>query len=219
MLRSTCEASTSDYKDKNMNTARLLLLLAFCSTAALTQAQTAVPHTFQDGTPAEASEVNENFDALAESIDEGWGGRLVVKSAGVVLGAIMADYMFITRQGYRSHIYSDGRGEYSPIFFEGDDCSGNAYSSDIGNVGELKNAGLSSYWVIPLTTTLETPIIRSFLERALFYDGGPAVCAPGTNPQTTLARAVPNDPAVTGIQNKGAKGGEEYAWPITYEMR
>ena len=49
--------------DNDMKTARLLLLLAVCSTAALTQAETVVPHTFQDGTPAEASEVNENFDA------------------------------------------------------------------------------------------------------------------------------------------------------------
>jgi len=207
-----------------MKAAHLLLLLTVCSTAALTQAQTVVPHTFQDGTPAEASEVNENFDALAESIDEGWGGRLVVKSAGVVLGAIMADYMFITRQGYRSHIYSDGSGAAATIYFDGNDCSGNAYSSDTGNVGELKNAGLSSYWVIPLTTTLETPIIRSTLTPPSFdSSGGPGVCAPWSNPSLpgpggSLARAVANDPAVTGIQNKGAKGGEEYAWPITYGM-
>jgi len=52
-----------------MKTAHLLLLLTVCSTAALTQAQTVVPHTFQDGTPAEASEVNENFDALADGVN------------------------------------------------------------------------------------------------------------------------------------------------------
>jgi len=35
----------------------------------LTQAETVVPNTFEDGTPAEASEVNANFDALADGVN------------------------------------------------------------------------------------------------------------------------------------------------------
>ena len=91
-----------------MNTARLLLLLAFCSTAALTQAQTVVPHTFEDGTPAEASEVNENFDALAGAIDEGLGGRIILKVGEEVLGYALGETSFVTQQGFHTHFNRPG---------------------------------------------------------------------------------------------------------------
>jgi hypothetical protein len=44
-----------------------LLVLCACGEAAL--AQTTVPHTFTSGTPARATEVNANFQALATAID------------------------------------------------------------------------------------------------------------------------------------------------------
>jgi hypothetical protein len=49
-------------------------------------------------------------------------------------------------------------------------------------------------------------------------DSYSGVCSTLTPEIQTLPNAVPNDPAVTGIQNKGARGGEGYAWPITYEV-
>jgi hypothetical protein len=228
LLRSTCEASTSDYKDKNMNTARLLLLLAFCSTAALTQAQTVVPHTFQDGTPAEASEVNENFDALAESIDEGWGGRFVFKSAGEVLGFAFSEREFVSRQGYHSYLFRDtGTIAGGDVSFQSADCSGPAYYGGADTnypdseekyrgkpPGFVFVADGSSYWAVPHSATLQVVTLNS--ELGYWGEGD---CYSYSVPLTALRpNVVPNDPAVTGIQNKGAQDGEVYAWPIIVEM-
>jgi hypothetical protein len=41
--------------------------------AAAATAQTVVPNVFSNGTPADANEVNENFEALADAIDEAEG--------------------------------------------------------------------------------------------------------------------------------------------------
>jgi len=45
----------------------LLAILLLLPLSAL--AQTQVPNVFEDGTPASAAEVNENFDALGDAID------------------------------------------------------------------------------------------------------------------------------------------------------
>ena len=48
-------------------------------------AQTQVPNVFEDGMPAKASEVNENFDALETAIDEvsaGADGKTILNGAG-----------------------------------------------------------------------------------------------------------------------------------------
>ena len=48
---------------------RLLAFLLLLPGLAFGQTQTEVPHVFEDGQPAKASEVNENFDALETAID------------------------------------------------------------------------------------------------------------------------------------------------------
>ena len=50
-----------------MITKPLLAILLILSLSAL--AQTQVPNVFEDGTPASAAEVNEDFDALEAAID------------------------------------------------------------------------------------------------------------------------------------------------------
>ena len=47
---------------------RFLILLLFCASSV--SAQTQVPHVFEDDTPAKATEVNENFDAIETAIDQ-----------------------------------------------------------------------------------------------------------------------------------------------------
>ena len=47
-----------------------LLMAALLVASFSAVADTEVPHTFEDGTPAKASEVNENFDALETAIDD-----------------------------------------------------------------------------------------------------------------------------------------------------
>ena len=46
-----------------------LFILTLLTASLNAVAETQVPHTFTDGTPAMASEVNENFDALEAAID------------------------------------------------------------------------------------------------------------------------------------------------------
>ena len=47
----------------------LLLLVLLLSAASSAQAQVTIPNTFTDGTPALASEVNANFEALASAVN------------------------------------------------------------------------------------------------------------------------------------------------------
>ena len=47
----------------------LLLIALLLSAASSAQAQVTIPNTFSDGTPALASEVNENFAALAAALE------------------------------------------------------------------------------------------------------------------------------------------------------
>ena len=49
---------------------KLTLIVALLSWSAMSLAQTQVPNTFQSGQPARASEVNDNFSALAAAIDQ-----------------------------------------------------------------------------------------------------------------------------------------------------
>ena len=47
----------------------ILLLVLLLSAASSAQAQVTIPNTFSDGTPALASEVNANFQALASAVN------------------------------------------------------------------------------------------------------------------------------------------------------
>jgi hypothetical protein len=47
----------------------LMVLASFVGAADLAEAQVTIPNTFSDGTPALASEVNENFAALAAALE------------------------------------------------------------------------------------------------------------------------------------------------------
>ena len=217
--------------------ARSLLLLAFCSTAVLTQAETTVPNTFVDGTPAEASEVNENFDALAGAIDEGLGGRLVVKSGEEVLGYALGENGFITQQGFYTRLSGTrglgvGPGVISIAHprWESLDCSGQAYVGYYsGGISNINIAGLvfadgnlalssfpipgpANYWAIPLDATFQYEI------KTNSFRFGTGECRLNIGTDTAGYKAVPNDPAVTGIQNKGY-AGDEYQGPIYYEVR
>jgi hypothetical protein len=53
----------------NMLRTRLLLIALLLSAASSAQAQVTIPNTFSDGTPALASEVNANFQALASAVN------------------------------------------------------------------------------------------------------------------------------------------------------
>jgi hypothetical protein len=53
-----------------MNTTRYAALALLLIGTATTQAQTSVPHVFQSGQPARASDVNQNFNALATITDQ-----------------------------------------------------------------------------------------------------------------------------------------------------
>lgn len=56
--------------------ARRLTSIALLLGVVAADAQTSVPNVFRNGTPADANEVNENFEALAEAIDEAAQGQV-----------------------------------------------------------------------------------------------------------------------------------------------
>lgn len=188
-----------------------VLLLAVCSTtAALTQAQTVVPHTFQNGTPSDASEVNENFNALAESIDEAAVGRFVFKSAGEVVGFVLSQVEVISRQGYTSRYFDTRTGLIGEdrLFFQSSDCSGPDYSPMYP--GAIFSSR-SVLWAVPYNATYQLIAANS----SIYGEGG---CNVASVPfESRVTNVVPNDPAVTGFQNKGVPG-DEYALPIIIEM-
>jgi hypothetical protein len=101
-----------------MKTARLLLLLIVCSTAALTQAETVVPHTFEDGTPAEASEVNENFDALADKSNED-DARITTVEVDVAQNQLDITALQTASEGHYLPYWFDANGKNLGMYIEG----------------------------------------------------------------------------------------------------
>ena len=73
---------------------RLLAFLLLLPGLALGQTQTEVPHVFEDGQPAKASEVNENFDALETAIDDvsaGADGKTILNGTTAPSSDVGAD--------------------------------------------------------------------------------------------------------------------------------
>ena len=73
---------------------RLPAFLLLLPGLALGQTQTEVPHVFEDGQPAKASEVNENFDALETAIDDvsaGADGKTILNGTTAPSSDVGAD--------------------------------------------------------------------------------------------------------------------------------
>lgn len=176
--------------------ARSLLLLAFCSTAVLTQAETTVPNTFVDGTPAEASEVNENFDALAGAIDEGLGvagaGHYLpywFDANGKNLGMFQGGGISLIRvEGFDNVLqsardwdtYRYGASEF--LWWTGPNCSGDSFfdgtsTSARGSVG----AGAQGIVIRDISTTNENDVFSSYRSTYNGQFGSIDCFSPGPN--------------------------------------
>ena len=190
-----------------MKTARLFLLLTVCSTAALTQAETVVPHTFQDGTPAEASEVNENFDALAGAIDEGLGvagaGHYLPywfdangKNLGLMIwGEVTySPYSLIRVEGIDFPVAAPVQwptGGVSPrehpdVYWTESNCSGASYFKTTGYL--MLHAGISPDGLVirDVSTTNENVVTTDYMSS---WGPGYAICRVNSN-ITHPARSV-----------------------------
>ena len=96
---------------------RLLAFLLLLPCLAFGQTQTEVPHVFEDGQPAKASEVNENFDALETAIDDvpaGTDGKTVLNGTTAPSGDAGAEgdfFLDTTNSVLYGPKTSDGWGE------------------------------------------------------------------------------------------------------------
>jgi hypothetical protein len=158
------------------------LLVASFSVAADTE----VPHTFEDGNPAKASEVNENFDALEEAID--------AIPADAVEAVTSADLDMDGNKVLFSNVYSrladlpsasDNHGMFAHVHETGE-----AYFAHAGNWIQIaKQSSIDGESATPFSalTCTTNQIIK--------YDGNEWVCA-----------AMPADGAKGDTGEKGDTG-------------
>lgn len=118
-----------------MRYSAILWLLSLCVVSNAAFAQTAVPYTFSSGTPAKASEVNANFQALATAID-GLATR-VNKLEGQITSADIVGT-------YTSRIHQvgvqQGTGATEAITYEGSltfAADGTFTSTSVGHVNDV----------------------------------------------------------------------------------
>lgn len=134
-----------------------IMALSACLSLVALSASAQVPHTFSPGTPAKASEVNDNFNALDARITANETAIASVGAGGAsgwkVIDSTMQDFasvvtlinqgeafakLTINNQDYfvnvqRSNVYTTYWGNGS-IYFASSDCTGQAYAIRQGNV-------------------------------------------------------------------------------------
>jgi hypothetical protein len=96
----------------------LLCLLALCAFGQSARAQVTVPHVFTPGTPARATEVNENFQALATAIN-GLAARLSKLEGGPTTDAdVVGNYTLSILQVGNGEV-AVGNGDSEAISYDG----------------------------------------------------------------------------------------------------
>lgn len=208
-----------------MNRFVSFFVLLFASAIAF--GQTEVPHTFQSGQPARASEVNENFDALEAGVD---ANSAAIAAGDAALAAAVAPLVFdgndneigqlisigenlwtfltINQFGYIQNIsFRDGTSSNGVLVYESTDCSGTPYSIDTfgGHVQTIYDAvGTPSLYYVDKSAVPVT----SFSTGSLIFDGE---CFVQGGTGSTVWPVSINDPAITGVSTG------TYALPIRIE--
>ena len=193
-----------------------LLLFAFAWGTSV--AQTPVPHVFESGQPARASEVNENFDALSSNVDansnaiSAMGDSLATRLPPVVvdgngnkigqlisIGENLSSVIAINQFGYVVNIsFFDGSLSRWGLLYESADCSGTPYTSTYYNFGglvliaydSLGNPGL--YYI----DKAAVPVKNLSVGSSSFQQG----CETASGTETAWPVST-NDPAITGVSS------------------
>lgn len=206
-----------------------MYLLVLSLLSAQVSAQAAVPHTFESGKPARASEVNENFDALEVAIvegDEAVAARLgptVLDGNGTEIGLLISigenhTVFFVVNQlGYIQGI-DPGSGSISSVgevYFESSDCTGIGYVqytfSGHVQAGPDSLGNPTIYYVDKLGVPASNIVLRS---RSSEWESGCFSLDPwpvSGGEGWPFWPVLTNDPAVTGVSSR------DYLLPIRIE--
>jgi hypothetical protein len=103
---------------QSMRYSRLVCLLALCAFGQCALAQTTVPHIFTPGTPARATEVNANFQALATAIDNVIARVAKLEGGAVTEADVVGNYQLSFLQVGISQV-AVGVGEVEAISYDG----------------------------------------------------------------------------------------------------
>lgn len=200
-------------------TSRLLatvFLLPLCAVA-----QTQVPNVFEDGTPATAAEVNENFEVLSKKTR-----TYDLYSGDVLVGRVHPfsseeRIILFSEQGY--FLYANQRwagNDYlyevfsgTARFFTEGDCGGQAYSDFLNApyYDDRKGVVVGSKMTFELEfiTFDETQVITGADVRSYKNASGCFVISSGYSPSNKLHPALPNNPTVTGFDFEVVRVGDD----------
>ena len=183
-----------------------------------------IPNTFVSGQIARASSINNNFNAIAEAVDDNANNitdntnniaakriGIVKDSNGSIIGTLLGIDSFgtltlISSKGYMFRVNQDGNLYWRPSSIEYDsaDCAGNPY---IDTVQSVDWDGVNYLYVQKGTATT---YINTFSYK---YSIGSTCNNYGTSNFHYKYLAKPNDPGVTGVNNSSIN------MPITIDFQ
>ncbi|WP_156180845.1 hypothetical protein [Desulfovibrio sp. TomC] len=189
---------------------KVLLCLAILCFFVCSYAFAELPHTFQAGQTAKASDVNENFQYLQKT-------KYVLKSNGIIIGDVVSfsahSANIINEKGFLVWVHVSGQAveSQSMLMYDGDNCTGQIYVSatltDTVFVAQLSN-GFKTYYT---RKSLDAPA-----ELKSYWNG--LQCYPYGSSTHAVTKAYPNDFNVTGVRDS-YPGSDGFDTPITMEER
>lgn len=189
------------------------LCLPFLAGVAVAAPVDLVPHTFQTGAPAKASEVNANFQSLKEAVEDnrdnisalGVGGLKVYANTqliGYLLDGGIAEVHTLNTRGYTLVLDWDGsfnRYYSHNVYFANTNCQGATYV----DYGGIAAPTYGEVWVIPGSGGWALhPLTSKVQVTANSHLTGEGACI---NAVWTgeLHPITPNDQSVTGVPDAG----------------
>lgn len=185
----------------------LLLLCSF----NLTAAELSTPHTFTAGTPALASQVNENFQAHADTINTKTP-LTIVKVNGQKIGWIYSrndsNMVVVSDKGSMTYLSTNGEIANTPemhnmrAFYESADCSGQPYvvtNNVVWEYNVFRDSKHLIFWdSVSLLAYYTVAPAQLITANSLMYTLEVG-CFPFSFGQLSAYLVKPNNPEVTGF--------------------